>query len=172
MEQERWFDRKFHFSGDQNTFPSLLERLEGTPVRLKQKVHATSVTRLTNKVHEKWSIQEHVGHLIDLEPLWQGHLEDILKGEEYLRPTDLENKATDLAGHNGHEMSDLLDSFLSKRTETMNRLRELSMDDIMKSGLHPRLKTPMRVKDLFLFVAEHDDHHLASIHSLTTILNK
>jgi len=34
---------------------------------------------------------------------------------------------------------------------------------VFKSALHPRLKTPMRTMDLFLFVAEHDDHHLAKI---------
>lgn len=166
MEQERWFDRKFHFNGDQHTFPSLLERLEGTPVRLKQKVHAISVARLTNKDHDKWSVQEHVGHLIDLEPLWYGRLEDILNGEEYLRPTDLENKATDEAGHNDQEIEKLLDRFVAVRGQTMNRLRELSDRDIAKFALHPRLETPMRVMDLFFFVAEHDDHHLATIHTL------
>ncbi len=28
---------------------------------------------------------------------------------------------------------------------------------------HPRLDRPMRIVDLMLFIAEHDDHHLATI---------
>lgn len=38
--------------------------------------------------------------------------------------------------------------------------------DLEPTGLHPRLKTPMRMIDLANFVAEHDDHHLASIREL------
>jgi hypothetical protein len=29
-----------------------------------------------------------------------------------------------------------------------------------RTGIHPRLKQPMRLIDMCLFVAEHDDHHL------------
>ncbi|EGJ33146.1 hypothetical protein LYNGBM3L_50810 [Moorena producens 3L] len=172
MEQIRWFDRKFEFSGDESTFPGLLERLEGTPIRVANKLRAVSESLLTSKVNEKWSIKEHVGHLIDLEPLWQGRLDDILNEEKYLRPTDLENKATDLAGHNDFDLQDLLDGFFSSRSKTMNSLRTLSSEDLIRSGLHPRLETPMRVIDLFLFVAEHDDHHLASIHTLINEQNE
>jgi DinB family protein len=35
-----------------------------------------------------------------------------------------------------------------------------------RTALHPRLGVPMRLVDLMLFVAEHDDHHLASITEL------
>ncbi len=36
----------------------------------------------------------------------------------------------------------------------------------VRSALHPRLGTPMRLIDLALFTAEHDDHHLAAITAL------
>jgi hypothetical protein len=32
--------------------------------------------------------------------------------------------------------------------------------------LHPRLKQPMRLVDHLYFVAEHDDHHLATIREM------
>jgi hypothetical protein len=32
--------------------------------------------------------------------------------------------------------------------------------------VHPRLGTPMRLVDMMFFVAEHDDHHLATITEL------
>jgi hypothetical protein len=56
--------------------------------------------------------------------------------------------------------ADLLNEFYEIRTKTLSMLVNLDEELIFKSSLHPRLKTPMRTLDLFLFVAEHDDHHL------------
>ena len=57
MEQVKWFDRKFEFSFEQNIFPSIIERLEGTPLRLKHKISQIPIEQLTAKIEEKWSIQ-------------------------------------------------------------------------------------------------------------------
>lgn len=70
MKQQKWFDRKFDFINDASLFPLLLERLEGTRVLLNHKVQAMAKSILKNKVNGKWSIQEHVSHLIYLEPVW------------------------------------------------------------------------------------------------------
>lgn len=163
MQQIKWFERKFDFDFTQNIFPSILERLSGTSLRLNDKMGKISVEHLTVKPEQKWSIQEHIGHLINLEPLWQGRLEDILNSEKYLRPTDLTNSQTDRADYNAQNINDLLVEFKTVRNFTLEKLVPLSEVDIYKSALHPRLETPMRVMDLFLFVAEHDDHHLAAI---------
>jgi hypothetical protein len=37
---------------------------------------------------------------------------------------------------------------------------------IERAAKHPRLGKPMRLIDLVLFVAEHDEHHLARITQL------
>ena len=171
MKQIKWFDRKFKFSSEQNIFPSIIERLEGTPLRLENKIHQMSKQRLTTKLEGKWSIQENIGHLNDLEPLWQGRLEDILNGSEYLREADLENRKTDVANHNAKEVEKLLEEFASLRVTTLSNLINLTESDVYKHSLHPRLKTPMRVMDLFLFVAEHDDHHLARISQINKLLD-
>lgn len=170
MKQVKWFERKFEYSFEQNIFPSIIERLEGTPLRLKDKVNKISTGHLTTKHNKKWSIQENIGHLIDLEPLWQERLEDILNNEEELRSADLENKKTDLAKHNEKEIDALLDEFFNLRLATMNKLNMLTEKEVYKHALHPRLKTPMRTMDLFLFVAEHDDHHLARITEINKLL--
>lgn len=170
MKQIKWFDRKFYFSFEQNIFPSLIERLEGTPLLLKKKIDKISAEYLMVNYDNKWSIQENIGHLIDLEPLWQGRLEDILSGEKELRAADLENKKTDLAKHNKKEVDVLLDEFYKLRTITISKLVLLTEKQVYQSALHPRLKTPMRTMDLFLFVAEHDDHHLARITEIHQLL--
>jgi len=169
MKQTKWFDRKFDFSKAENIFPSLLERLAGTPARLEEKLKTIPSAILEKKPDNTWSIKENIGHLTDLEPLWQGRLEDIKNGEKELRPTDLANRKTDEANHNSKPIEQLLNEFREIRNKTLLMLQDIDEETIFKSALHPRLKTPMRTMDLFLFVAEHDDHHLARITEIRKI---
>lgn len=167
MKQEKWFDRKFDFGTSQHIFPSIIERLSGTPARLEEKFLCMPEHIAKTRSNGGWSIKENLGHLADLEPLWQGRLEDILNGMEELRPTDLGNRKTSEAGHNEVPVNELLRRFRTLRQQTVSMIEVLTEEQIVMSALHPRLKTPMRVMDHFLFVAEHDDHHLASITALT-----
>ena len=170
MKKVKWFERSFDFSSEQNIFPSIIERLRGTPARLDEKFKSIPAHILEIKVNDTWSIKENLGHLTDLESLWQGRLEDIINGEIELRPTDLVNRKTDLANHNAKSLEELLNCFRQIRAQTVLALEKLDEETIFRSALHPRLKTPMRTMDLFLFVAEHDDHHLARITELVKLL--
>ncbi|HZE85177.1 MAG TPA: DinB family protein, partial [Puia sp.] len=170
MEQVKWFDRKFDFTTTGNIFPMILGRLRAAPARYEEKFGVLPPYLLTTRVDNTWSIKENLGHLSDLEPLWQKRLDDIVTGEPELSPTDLLNKKTDLANHNDATTEDLLQRFRQLRTKTIILLEQIDEPTIFKSSLHPRLKTPMRTMDLFLFVAEHDDHHLARITELAKLL--
>ncbi len=170
MAQVKWFDRKFDSESSQNIFPSIIERLMGTPARLEEKLNTLSPDILIKRTDNTWTIKENAGHLTDLEPLWQGRLEDILNGEIELRPTDLQNNKTTFANHNEKSLDELLLSFRQIRKQTIFLLEKLDEETIYKSALHPRFKTPMRTMDLFLFVAEHDDHHLARMTELVRII--
>ena len=171
MQQQKWFDRKFDFDNSQNIFPSIMERLSGTPARLEEKISRIPPRLLTERAGDTWTIKENIGHLIDLEPLWQGRFADIQNGKDELRPTDLQNTRTSQAGHNDTATDKLLSAFRNIRQQTLASLEDIDEQTIFKSALHPRLKTPMRTHDLFLFVAEHDDHHLARITQLLNIFN-
>ncbi len=167
MKQVKWFDRNFNFQVDQNIFPSIIERLSGTPARLEEKIKLIKPSLLDLKMDNTWSIKENIGHLTDLEPLWQGRFEDIINGETAMRPTDLLNRKTDEENHNSKSVDALLSAFRNIRAKTLLMAEHIDASLIFKSALHPRLKTPMRSIDLFLFVAEHDDHHLARITELS-----
>ena len=163
IQRRTWFERKFELGLPVEAFPDVLERVRGTPARLEDRVELLPEETLTSRVGGGWSIQENVGHLIDLEPLWAGRLEDLIAGADRLQGADLENRQTHEAGHDRRRIDDLLGEFRAERTATVGRLEELSVADLRRVSLHPRLEQPMTVVDLFFFVAEHDDHHLARI---------
>lgn len=110
-----------------------------------------------------WSIQEHVGHLADLEALWLARVDDLAAGVEVLTEADLENTATWDAVHNSRAIDDILAEFRGRRSTLVHRLEALADEGWSRTSLHPRLRQPMSAVDLGFFVAEHDDHHLATI---------
>jgi hypothetical protein len=93
-------------------------------------------------------------------------VEDLAKGREKLRPADLENTATWDAEHNKAPAASVLSEFRSRRAKLVARLDSLDAADLRVTSLHPRLLQPMTVVDLAFFVAEHDDHHLATVSRL------
>ena len=135
----------------------------------EEKIRLIPTDLVKLRVDNTWTIKENIGHLTDLEPLWQGRLQDILDGKDELRPTDLQNTRTTKANHNATPLEKLL-TFRRIREETLAMLNDLTEERIFMSALHPRLRTPMRTIDLFSFVADHDDHHLARIAELSNAL--
>lgn len=161
--RRRWFERSFELGLPAEAFTDILERVRGTPARLEERVRVLTPDEFNAILDDTWSIQENVGHLLDLESLWTGRLDDLESGAAELRPADPENRKTDEACHNERDAEDLLGEFREARAATVARLEELSDEVIQHTALHPRLQQPMSVVDLFFFVAEHDDHHLARI---------
>jgi hypothetical protein len=172
MERIAWFERRFSFDLPAWMYANVLERLRGTPARLEDRVRGLPRELLVQRDGDKWSIQEHAGHLLDLEALEIARLEDYAAGRETLTPADQQNRKTYEAEHNSKEIREILGAFRKERMEFVERLEALSTEFIERSAIHPRLKIPMRVIDLAFFKAEHDDHHLARISELIRMLEK
>ena len=164
-----WLNRDFVFDTPVEAFANVVERLRGTPARLEDRLRAVPPPVLKTRHEESWSIQENVGHLLDLEPLWAGRVDDLLALKDALRPADLSNQKTDGADHNAASLNDLLSSFRKARLKLVERFDFLDETSVALSALHPRLNKPMRMIDLAFFTAEHDDHHLARITELLGI---
>ncbi len=164
-----WFERKFAFDLPVEKYPDVLERLRGTPARAEEKIKTLSPAILTRRVGDTWSIQENLGHLLDVEPLWAGRVDDILAGAETMREADLTNRKTHEGDHNSVTADALAEVFRLARQKLVTRLDGLDAEDFARSANHPRLQQPMRIVDLCLFVADHDDYHLARMTELTTI---
>jgi len=166
MQRRIWFERRFEPGVPIEAQPELMERLRGTPLRLEERVGSLPPEQLALRPGGSWSIAEHAGHLADLEPLWLGRVDDLLAGAERLRAADLQNTATWEAGHNDRPIQDILADFRERRLRLVRRVAALGDDALRETALHPRLEQPMTIVDLCFFVAEHDDHHLATITEL------
>lgn len=172
MRRRRWFERTFDLGHRVEAFPDILERLRGTPARLEDQLRGQTPEILVQRPDDRWTIQENVGHLGDLEPLWAGRLDDLLNRENSLRPADLTNRVTEEARHNEADIADLLRVFRGARGELVGRLESLTDEELELSSFHPRLELRMNAVDLFFFVAEHDDHHLARITEILREISK
>lgn len=160
-----WFERKFDFSFPIELHPNLCARLRGTPARLEEILQIPREL-LVRKQGEKWSIQEHAGHLMDLESLWMARVEDYMADKTELTVADLSNRKTHEAGHNDRPVAGILAEFRKARLLLVLRVEQLDSELFGGTRLHPRLKQPMRLVDHLYFVAEHDDHHLARMWEL------
>ncbi len=163
----KWFDRKFRFDAPSSLFPNVVERLRGTPARLEERLLDVDRARLISRPSDGgWSAQENAGHLLDLEPLWKGRVDDFLDGKSSLRAADLTNARTHDARHNDHAIAEILRDFRRARGKLVMALESLRSEDADRLAKHPRLDQSMRLIDHTWFVAEHDDHHLARISAL------
>jgi len=166
MKRTEWFKRTFPVLDDNGLLPSIIERLNGAPARVEEIIGTVDPDLLILKPAGRWSIKEEIGHLGDMEPLWSGRADDLTNGAAELRVADLTNQTTHNADHNSTKTVILLQHFRERRAAFVDKLLSLTDEQLENTALHPRLKTPMRIIDLAYFVAEHDDHHLASIREI------
>ncbi len=168
-----WFQRKFEFLFPVELHPNLCARLRGTPARLEEAIHRVAHDVLVKKPDEKWSAQEHAGHLLDLEPLWLARVDDYLCDHfteaKTLTAADLNNRKTHEAEHNKRRIGGILAEFRSARSKLVSKAEKIGPAILARAIPHPRLQTPMRLVDHLYFVAEHDDHHLAHIWELIKV---
>jgi len=162
-----WIERKFSYDHlTEADFPSLVDRLRATPARIENTVKDLPREILTRRDGESWSIQEQVGHLLEVDALHDGRLNDYQAAASVLRPADMENTRTHAARYNDREIEEVLAAFRGVRGRFVDRLDKWESARRLAVALHPRLQQPMRVVDMLLFAAEHDEHHLARVTEL------
>jgi len=166
--QTAWLNREFCFDQPIGVFPLLLERLRGTPARAHELVPRLSEDVLATRVNHKWSVKEHLGHLVDLQPLDNRRMKEFLNGAEVLSAADVENRVTETAGHRNVPMASIIRRLTIGREDLVQRLETLTEGQVAHTALHPRLQKPMRLLDWAYFLAEHDDHHLALARAVIT----
>lgn len=168
----KWIERNFELSYPLGMFPNFMERIRGTPARLEELLRGMPKGILTVKPEHGWSIQEHAGHLLDLDELHSGRVDDFIFRAKTLRAWDGTNRKTHDANHNRNTIDSILKAFRESRNRFIHRLESLDDETHQVIALHPRIQRPMRVVDMVYFTAEHDDHHLSAITELGRIASK
>jgi uncharacterized damage-inducible protein DinB len=162
-----WGERRFDFTFPVDFYPELIERLRGTPARLADRLRSQPPDRVNRRAGGKWSMQEHAGHLADLDLiLFLPRLDDYEAGLKLLRAADMDNAATEQAQHNARPLADVLAQARTVRASVVDRLERYEAAFFSRIAEHPRLRAPMRAVDMLFFQAEHDDYHLARITEL------
>src|SRR6185436_13128288 len=62
-----WMQRTFRFDFPWELFPEEIERVRGTPARAAALVAGVPQAVLAQRVGDRWSIQENIAHLADLD---------------------------------------------------------------------------------------------------------
>src|ERR1041384_4246267 len=107
-ERSKWIERKFTFDLPAGWMPNVIERLRGTPCRLREIALRLNEHTSSSRKNGAWSIKEHIGHLSDLEDLHEGRLDVLNEGKKTLRAADMSNAKTNLADHNRKSIQLLL----------------------------------------------------------------
>ncbi len=161
-----WLERRFETGIPLEMFANLLERLRGTPARVEDRIRTIGLETLTASHDGKWSVLENVGHLLQVEALWAARLDDFEAGRSELTAARFESWRVGEAQFNQRAARDLCSGFRVARIHLVTRLERLDDNVLRAVARHPRLDQPMRVVDLMLFIAEHDDHHLVTMTQL------
>jgi uncharacterized damage-inducible protein DinB len=161
-----WIERQFAFGIPIELAPNLLERLRGVPVRLEAKFAGSPAGVTERPEPDKWSVQEHVGHLLSAEELWHKRFNDFANNSPELYAADVTGRRVFAADYNSLELADILRDFRASREEMVSFLEGVEPEYLSRTSLHPRLQKTITPVDLMFFIAEHDDHHLAFIDHL------
>jgi hypothetical protein len=165
--QVPWFERTFIFDYPWELYPEQIERVRGTPARARALVAGLAQAKACQRVGDRWSIQENIAHLADLdEELFLPRIEEFVTGATVLKAADVTNAVTNGANHNSRQISDVLERVALVRAGLVRRLESLPHEVFARSALHPRLNKQVRLTDLIFFNAEHDDYHMAHISQL------
>ena len=139
---------------------------------MRDAIDGVDKTVLTARLNEKWSAQENIGHLLDIEPLWIRRVNDIISETPVMRSADLKNLKTHFAEHNNNDAHTLINELEASRNKWFPLLKDFNDEDRAKTSKHPRLERPMNLLYMMYFVSEHDDHHLQTIHYLIDTIEK
>lgn len=162
-----WFERKLSFGLAKEMLPYYLERLEGTIVRIEQKVKGIDNIVLSTQLGGKWSIKQHIGHLAEVDEIANKRMGEMQSGAAVMSPAVFEPN-----DYNPWSIARVVEFFRANRKSNLKKYKSLPESDLIKSSIHPRLKVPMTPVDLAWFDAEHDDHHLVKINEIIFTLTK
>ena len=166
-----WAQRKFAFVHPPWMLADFVERLRGVVPRLRPLLEGLGEDAAHNQVDGKWSVAQNIGHLSDVEELWQERLEDLHKGRKTYTAA-VGARFQELAKrHQQRSVEVILVELETRRSRLVDALTCAPAELQEATAFHERLQVPMRLVDCAQFYAEHDDHHLLRIRTIRSLLS-
>jgi predicted lactoylglutathione lyase/uncharacterized damage-inducible protein DinB len=166
LDRPLWAKRKFLFVHPPWMLADFVERLRGVVPRLVPLLEGVDEATARRQIDGKWSIAQNVGHLSDVEELWQVRLDDLRQGRDAYTPADASHFQSLAQRHHERALPETVAELAERRARLVEALSSAPADLQRASALHPRLQCRMRLVDCAQFYAEHDDHHLLRIREL------
>ena len=161
-----WSQRTFDYGRSLDELPVLLERVQGTAARLSQLLARQPADKLLLRSDGKWSAMEHLGHLLTLQDRFAPRVDDFEQRRPKLCDISLHDQEPLIRVHRTRMLGNVLEEFRTKRVAFANRVEHLQRRSLEHVAYHPCQERKMRPVDMLLWIAEHDDHHLASLRTL------
>jgi hypothetical protein len=161
-----WAERQLSFGKGLEELPVMLERVKGTTARLRNLTSHVPRERLLLRPYGQWSVVDHIGHLIYLQDRSEEHVDDFVSRRNELCQIDLSDQASILDLHRRQELGDLIEEFRLKRDYFVRRIQDMDPGALRHQALNRCRGVRMTIVDTILYVAEHDDHHLASMRNI------
>lgn len=158
-----WNERRLPFGKDPVEFPFLLERMEGTPIRVAALFREHPVERLVMGMSGKWSPSEILAHLLHIDRCMQARVDDFAERRQSLCRIELDDQDARIALHRAQPPGDLIEEFRLTRGHLIRRLRQLDDQALRHRATHPCMAIAYGPADMALWLAEHDDHHLVAM---------
>lgn len=164
-----WLNKTWNFERSIAQYMENLDFLGHSPASIRTMISGKSENQLTSKPDGKWSINEHIGHLLTMESLWIARLDDFVLSKSILRPWNGTNADTDAGEFNKQRSGKILEDLETIRSVHVAALRKLEYKATELKCHHERLGRDLNLADHILFMKEHDEHHLQMIqHKLET----
>jgi len=148
-----------------------IERLRGLVPRLTPLLAGLTEEQARHQPDGRWSIAQNVGHLSDVEELWQERLEDLRQMKSFYTPAVPARFQALALRHQERGLQETVAELSARRTRLVDALSQASTELQAASAFHERLKVQMRLVDCAQFYAEHDDHHCLRIRAIRSDSN-
>lgn len=114
----------------------------------------------------KWSIQEILGHLADIEIVYGYRIRQMIADEKpVIAPIDQDDWAAHL-GYLEAAPAELVAQYSLNRHHNLRLLRRLKPEDLARSAYHPEIKANVNLEDMVARLAKHDANHIGQIERL------
>jgi uncharacterized damage-inducible protein DinB len=166
LDRPLWSQRTFAFVHPSWMIADFVERLRGLVPRVDALLSGVDDERAYRQVDGTWSIAQNIGHLADVEDLWQERLEDLRRAREHYTPADPARFQALARRHQDRPLAVIVAELATRRARFVDALAHAPPALRRATAFHQRLQVPMRLVDCAQFCAEHDDHHLLRVRTL------